>query len=382
MTKRVACVFLVAVILVACAPAQSDQAPTPFADTPAPAAINAPLVDVPALVAIQFHNELDGWGITETQVVRTNDGGITWYNVTPPGVTATGYQVRFQSLDPAHAWMLMPDYENYPNRGTLQITSDGGLTWNPVSAPFSSARLEFLDTGNGWALMDIDAGAGSNAVAIFQTSDGGLTWTKKFGHEPGQPVGETALPLSGLKSGIAPVNMQTAFVYGVIYSSGTLYAFRTDDGGVTWTALGNVPLPPEAANYELGIDPGHMTFITPTNGYMSIRMVGADMKTAVYVTSDGGGSWSLTPTFIPNGGSADFVSAREMIQYNGEQFYVTQDAGRTWSVIPPDVKFGDMFAQSDFVNTRTGWVLTLDPTNQRTLYRTSDGGATWFPVVP
>ena len=52
-------------------------------DTPTPAEIDAPIVEAPALVSINMLNEKDGWGITETQVVRTNDGGVTWFNVTP-----------------------------------------------------------------------------------------------------------------------------------------------------------------------------------------------------------------------------------------------------------------------------------------------------------
>jgi hypothetical protein len=35
----------------------------------------------------------------------------------------------------------------------------------------------------------------------------------------------------------------------------------------------------------------------------------------------------------------------------------------------------------DFVNTRTGWVWTYDQTGQSGLYKTTDGGATWFPMV-
>jgi hypothetical protein len=51
--------------------------------------IDAPLIEGPSLVSIHMLDTLNGWGVTETEIVRTNDGGITWYNVTPPGVTET-----------------------------------------------------------------------------------------------------------------------------------------------------------------------------------------------------------------------------------------------------------------------------------------------------
>src|SRR4030095_13077959 len=72
---------------------QINTNPTPYPDTPTPAQINAPTIESPALVDIHFLNELEGWGVTETQITRTNDGGITWYNLTPPEVTETGYSV-------------------------------------------------------------------------------------------------------------------------------------------------------------------------------------------------------------------------------------------------------------------------------------------------
>jgi photosystem II stability/assembly factor-like uncharacterized protein len=176
--------------------------------------------------------------------------------------------------------------------------------------------------------------------------------------------------------------MKTAFVYGVTYASGTIYLFRTDDGGATWATV-ILPLPSDAQNYELGIDPGQMKFTSTTEGFLAVRLTGNDYRTAVYVTRDGGNTWSLTPALIPASGSADFLSATEAVVYTGEQFYVTRDAARMWSLIPPDVKFGDTFAAMDFVTPQSGWVLTLDPTNnQRTLYRTTDGGLTWFPILP
>jgi len=366
--------------LSACSPV-AEPTPTPYPDTPSPPQINAPLVESPALATIRFVNELDGWGVTETQIVRTNDGGIMWYDVTPPDLTETGYSVDEFILDNDHVWIQKPDFENFPNGGVLYRTNDGGVTWTNTNAPFSRADIAFLDPNNGWALADLGVGAGSNAVAVYQTMDGGANWTQKYINDPNASNASDSLPLSGLKHGLAASNMQTAWVYGVVYTSGVPYLYRTDDGGANWTQVTSLPLPPGAENFELGVE--QIKFTAENIAFLALRVAADETKLAVYITNDKGKTWTLTPTLIPNGGSADFLSGAEAVIYNGEQFYVTRDAARTWSIIPPDVVFGETFAMMDFVNTSTGWVITLDSTtNHRALYRTTDGGLTWSPLVP
>ena len=361
-----------------------EESPTPAPypdDTPLPPKLDLPVVDSPALTSIHFINSLDGWGVTETQIVRTNDGGATWYNSTPPDITETGYGVEMFVLDNDHVWMHIPDFDHFPNSGFLYRTSDGGATWTNTNTPFSGGEIQFLDANDGWVLADLGVGAGSNAVAVFQTIDGGATWTQKFTNDPNNPNASESLPLGGLKAGITPINMQTAWIYGVVYSPATIYLFRTDDGGVTWISV-DLPVPPGTENFELSIDQDQMKFVSPVDGFIAMRFTGNTYQLAVYETHDAGNTWTLTPTLIPGGGSADFISTDEAVIYNGEQFLVTRDAVRTWSIIPPDVKFGEVFAGMDFVNASTGWVVTLDPNNHRSLYKTGDGGTTWFPIIP
>ncbi|HUE97883.1 MAG TPA: hypothetical protein VMN99_01440 [Anaerolineales bacterium] len=358
----------------------AEPPPTPYPDTPSPPVIAAPLVESPTLIEIQFFNELDGWGLTETELVRTNDGGITWYNVTPPDVEETGSTVETFILDQDHAWVQKPDFNNFPNNGLLYHTADGGLNWTISSTPFSAGDLSFLDANNGWMLADLGVGAGSNAVAVFQTSDGGATWTQTYTNDPNNPEAADSLPLAGLKSDLIPLSMQTAWVGGVVYSPGTIYLFRTDDNGNTWTPI-NLELPDGAENFELGIDRDQMRFVSANDGFLAVRMAGDSTQTALYVTNDGGNTWRLTPALISGAGASDFISAEEAVIYNGEQFYVTRDAARTWSTVSPDIVFGDSFATMDFVNPNSGWIITVAD-DQRSLYRTHDGGATWFPVIP
>ena len=292
-----------------------------------------------------------------------------------------GYSVEMFAVDNSYAWVQQPDPDNYPNGGTLYRTKDGGLTWTNAMTPFSGGDLNFIDPDNGWMLADLGVGAGSMGVSIFQTTDGGATWEQKYTNDPNLANAGDSLPLGGLKNGLTPLDAKTAWVYGVVYSPGHVYLFRTDDGGERWSPV-SIELPAGAENSEVGIDRDQMKFVSATDGFFALRMVGDVTQTAVYTTRDGGNTWTLTSTLIPNGGASDFLSSEEAIVYNGEQFYVTRDAARTWTIIPPDIKFGESFAGMDFVNASSGWVLTLDPTNNhRSLYRTSDGGATWSPIV-
>ena len=366
------------------APAVEKEAtevpPTPYPDTPAPPVIAAPRVESPALLEIHFVNELDGWGVSESWIVRTNDGGITWYNVTPTEVEEVGSAVETFILDTDHAWIQKPDFNNFPNNGLLYHTADGGLTWTISSTPFSGGDLSFIDENNGWMLADLGVGAGSNAVAVFQTTDGGATWIQRYTNDPNLPQAGDSLPLGGLKADLVPRDMQTAWVGGVIYSPGTIYLYRTDDGGQNWTQV-SLELPAGAEDFELGIDEDQMNFVSANDGFLVVRMAGDSTETAVYVTNDGGDTWQLTPTLIPSAGASDFLSAEEAIIYNGEQFYVTRDAGRTWTTVSPDIVFGDSFATMEFVNLQSGWIITV-ANEERALYRTHDGGATWLSVTP
>jgi len=371
--------FLFLLSFISACAARTESTPTPYPDTPSPAEINAPLVESPALVSIQFLNELDGWGVTETQIVRTNDGGITWYNVTPPEVTEAGYSVDTFVLDNDHVWMQLADPDNFPNSGSLYRTTDGGLTWTSNKVPFSRGTLNFLDANNGWMMSALGVAAGSMGISVFQTSDGGATWDQTYTNDPNLADAGDSLPLGGLKNGLAPLNMQTAWVYGLTYAPGTVYLYRTEDGGANWTEQ-SLPLQQGIENAELSVE--KITFVAPNFGFLTMRVASDNINLAVYVSDDSGKTWSLTPTLIPGAGSADFLSANEAVIYNGSQFYATRDAARTWSIIPPDVLFDEAFAGMDFVNALSGWVITVDPTtNHRRLYRTSDGGATWFPVI-
>lgn len=355
---------------------QSALAPE---NTPLPAVVEAPLVDAPSIIFIDMLDEVYGWGVTETEVVSTNDGGVTWYNVTPPGLLDIGYSVFTDFLDASHAWVQTVDPNNYPNGGTIYRTTDGGLTWEAFETPFSAGDMEFLDENNGWMMADLGVGAGSMAIAIFQTTDGGATWMRTYTNDPSIEGAGDSLPLGGIKVMMVPLDMDTAWVGGVVYSSGSTYLFRTDDGGKTWSQV-TMMLPAIAQSSELTIE--QVKFLSPTQGFLAIRLTSTTQETIVFTTKDGGETWDPAPATLPNSGMLEIPSVQEMIFYYNNQFYITKDAAQTFEVIDPNIAFGDFLTDMSFVNASTGWAITTSPTNQRTLYKTTDGGMTWSPLIP
>ena len=388
--------FLLLLLLSACAPAspnveaskvpeatqtmeESQVAPLTVVETPLPAVVEAPIIEAPSIVNIEMLDEVYGWAITEEHIIRTNDGGVTWYNVTPGNLADAGYLVHTSFLDADTAWVQFPDMNKYPNGGKLYRTIDGGLTWETFTTPFSGGSLHFVDANNGWMMADLGVGAGSMAVSIFQTSDGGKTWNRTYTNDPNLAEASDTLPLGGIKNLILPLDAETAWVGGVVYAPGQTYLFRSDDGGKTWFNI-NLVLPENTAESELSLQ--DMVFITPTNGLLALRITSETPQTIVYITEDGGNTWVQSPAAFEGYGILETPSASEMIFYTADQFYVTKDAGETIQQISPEIKFGDSIIDMSFANSQTGWVITASPSNERTLYKTTDGGATWTPLIP
>src|SRR5258708_29852761 len=127
-------ILLSALIVAACGTPNSVQIPvTQGATLPAPT-IAAPLIAVPGLASIQMIDARNGWAITDTTVVRSDDGGVSWHKVGPAAVTSLGFSATSDFLDALHGWFLISDTKN-PAVGMLYWTSDGGVTWTSADVP-------------------------------------------------------------------------------------------------------------------------------------------------------------------------------------------------------------------------------------------------------
>jgi len=136
-----------------------------------------------------------------------------------------------------------------------------------------------LEEALGWQLCIGGAAAGSSEKYLFGTPDGGVTWTllsmTTLGNPPPEPgVGE--LPNGNAAEALYFVDADTGWL-GLSSPGGNL--FGTTDGGVSWTAAGD--LPP-------GLPVTAIEFSDAENGV-------ATTPEGDWTTSDGGATWAPAP---------------------------------------------------------------------------------------
>jgi photosystem II stability/assembly factor-like uncharacterized protein len=236
------------------------------------------------------------------------------------------------------------------------------------------------------------------SLRLLESQDGGSSWdtvpVPTGATTPGVDTGQTYL-----------VRISTSAAY--LASNPPFFAgpsppaiaplWFTDDGGRSWSTR--------------RVDCGVASLIDAISAAPDGTLVavcagepgaGSQAKSTV-LSSDGGRTWTtMTPcpgstslTFTcttgpPLGsgylGEIDAVRAETVYLVGGRNsLLVTDDGGVSWHVVTPMI--GDTSDGSwnvTFFNPLDGVVLASDPTNgeTRTIWSTSNGGATWRPVIP
>ena len=344
---------------------------------------------------IQMINETQGWGIANQSVLRTENGGKSWSNVTPTGmqtvvstIPAQGlnsFELKGTFLDAQTAWIAAPGLDKI----TLFHTVDGGQIWQAtelvVSTPtpqqvnaIEILSFTFLNTQTGWLLRSTGMAAGQGFVELYQTQNSGATW-RLIAEANQTGSGEIgSITTSGQKTGASFRDTSNGWLTG--YSAGSaIYVYRTKDSGLTWNFQ------------ELSIPNGYTaeggsaqsypaTFFDDKKGLIPVYLgkTTPSINLFFYITADGGDSWfSTTPVSSPTN---DFVwnwsdTSHGFVAENGTGIlYSTSDGGKSWSKI---TLAGLKFSQLDFVSPMIGWGIS-----EGSLVQTLDGGKNWHTIYP
>ncbi|MBT3338866.1 MAG: hypothetical protein HN855_08845 [Anaerolineae bacterium] len=360
-------------LITACSIPPSDTKEKAF-DTPPSAevaeavALPTPALEIvpaPILTQIKMLDAQNGWGQADGMVLRTEDGGTTWLDVTPADSFNNPAYSKSFFLDAKIGWVLLEDLDS-PTVGTIFRTTDGGISWRWRNTPFGRSDFGFLDAETGYALTGLGAGAGSMGVAIWETKNGGGDWDRTFLHEPGF---EFTLPFNGIKNGISYRDPLSGWVTGSIPKDGVIWFYRTRDGGFSWE------------EQPLDMPLGYESAQTSTNAprvfdggviLLPIYLLGEESAMVFYRSTDNGETWTATLP-VPTYGKYAIASSNEIIAWDGgTTLYASQDGGETWSFHATNWQPNDLLRALDFVSATEGWALSEDG-----LYRTIDGGKTW-----
>ena len=320
----------------------------------------------PKLRKIEMLDEQNGWGHAEGMILRTEDGGESWLNITPTAVDSDPVYAESVFLDEETGWILI-ESPNSPDVSTLFRTNDGGATWLSQNTPFGRTEIGFLDAENGYGLTSLGAAAGSMGVAIWETKNSGESWERVFLHEVGL---ESSLPFSGTKNGLSFVDPLNGWVGGSTPQDGFIWLYRTEDGGLSWEHQ-NLSMPPSYEFAQASVDAP--LFFAGGQGLLPVQLRYEESATVFYRTIDGGENWLVT-TPVATRGKYAVASATEIIVWDGSsEIYSSLDGGENWTSTPSDWHPADTLRALDFVSATHGWAIS----DEAGFFRTVNGGMSW-----
>lgn len=348
-------------------------------------------------------------GTRKGAFVLTSDGARKTWKVDGPHFPGWEmYHIKGSPVDPDR---LYASQSSGWFGQVIQRSDDGGKSWNPVDNNFAydgvpGTHMWYDGTPHPWefkrvwhlepSLTDRDTVfAGVEDAALFKSTDGGASWNelsglRKHGSGAHWEPGAGGMCLHTIV--LDPTNANRMFI--AISAAG---AFRTDDGGVTWTpinkGLRSAQIPDQDAEVGHCVHRIAMHASNPQRLYMQKHW-------DVMRSDDGGDNWHEVSGNLPT----DFGFPIDVHAHEPETIYVvpiTSDAHH----FPPDGKLrvyrsrtggnewealtNGLPQQDCYVNVlRDAMAVdTLDScgiyfgTTGGQVYVSSDSGDNWTPIV-
>jgi hypothetical protein len=366
----------------------STQNPTPQAASAGQTENLIPILSAGTeimIFEIQMVDMLAGWAIggaePETEhIFRTEDGGDSWQDVTPPQPIITGYgnftTANLGSWDEDHAWV------NYKGSDLIWSTSNGGTSWTSEQVSYTTQPdgiISVLDQDHVWIFQFLEAGMHKVYTSLVQTQDGGDTWNlllDPYQDEEIQSFSKTGAVFITPQHGWLTRNFD-----GV---SPNIFLTKTQDGGITWEHQTIIEPPAIPGVFNTGVCGLYDPFlVAPDVGFFRLSCVydqnGQRMdKDFLYKTDKGGMSWDVLDT---PGGEVYYLN--ESVIYSlGKDIELSIDGGRNWQF----VKTVNWEGQFSFVDQNTAWVVAADKTDWENpiyaLVKTNDGCSSFESIDP
>lgn len=322
-----------------------------------------------------------------TGVYKTIDGGLTWVDVTAANGKDSVDSWSDVVIDPttsgssAVLFAAVGEASGSANNGVYESTN-GGSSWTLISGLPSGTSLGRIaltishpaaDTNATVYVSIATSGASSSLSSLQKSSDGGATWTSLTSNLNG----DNYLGGQGSYDNViqaSPTNPNLVFAAGQLQNQGpTTFSgggiVESQDGGLTWTDGTTHP----------DINTGTAGNNGPHTDYHALAF---DASGRIVVGNDGG-VWRLDSNDIttPNIAWTDLNTNLETIQYYGVAldpqndkiaFGASQDNGASMF---DDTGAGASAARSwTLVNGGDGGIVRVDPSNDSIVYLTVPRG--------
>ena len=302
------------------------------------------------------------------QIWQTSDSGLAWSPV--PGTCVDDWLDALSFPTPSEGYAGGGDWAKYTNTGRQQLdlfrTTDGGEHWAKVyqsAGPPGPAldynpfgEVDFVTLEKGFALDGGQtAGAGGPIGGHLRiTTDGGRHWSE-------QAVAGLRLVVDG-SHGVWLMNGGPA--------AGGDVVLRSEDGGRTWSEVGN---------------PARTAVLNVAG---SGRELWVNTEAGEYISHDGGRTWYRPPAAMGRvslssdyGSSLSFGPGGLAVILNGDDdFWVSDDGGRTGKTVKVPILAQIGIVAVAFANARDGLVVGSGQCGSDEVLATSDGGRSWHEV--
>jgi|GEM_PF-1753891 len=350
----------------------SNSASAKLTSQAANATATQPNVQPKPMIAIRMLDNINGWALTSSSILKTSDGGIHWSDVTPkdqtPGINAQGEFLTTQAA--WVAWQSTKGYLGQTQSITILHTSNGGASWQTATITHATGHLadppRFINTQQGWLVITDSEGVTRGIINTYQTTDGGQTWTNISGQVD-----------TSAASGVSVSNAQLGWV-GLHWPGNQPTVEKTIDGGQNWQQQ-SLSLPSGVSSDGYIVTDAPVLIgadgLLPTHINMADSNRSVQTKLAVYTTHDRGNTWTAGTLATFDSTDVYALDAQHVWAEgtNRNALHFSSDGGKTWVQL---AQTPHHFGALSFMDTYNGWA--IDDAGQ--LYQTTNGGTNWQSI--
>ena len=247
-------------------------------------------------------------GDSQTQLLRTSDGGASWQSVSTFPSVRDPQATEVAINDAGHIWLLDRFIAGEPH---LYVTADAGHIWQQLpDPPANTGSLMLRRSSEAWLSWN---GPGPR---VYRSTDGGLSWKARDVPYPPVELDAAGQPWRAFVR-LLPDKGAIAVEYCSCGIDRT-FAFMSLDGGATWRPVSNPP--------------GVLAYADDIHWW-------AVKGKVLYQSSDAGQTWISAPAQLPdwqwqlNPTTVDrqHAWARIMLSGGGFGLATTSDAGLHWT---------------------------------------------------